>query len=206
MEIRTIENEVTNSLVIEKSKFIGYLMPCNNKKEAEEKLNELRNKHQDATHVCYAYIIIDENVNLYKSSDDGEPSQTAGAPILNVLKKNGLTNVLCAVVRYFGGIKLGAGGLTRAYTNSASNVLSDANIVTLVDAYTYKVFFTYNLIKDIEKILESNNLKIIGKDFEMEVCYKIVVFDKQIIEVLKEKLSYLNVKFIEDLQILAKKN
>lgn len=206
MEIRTIENEVTNTLVIEKSKFIGYLMPCNNRKEAEEKLNELRNKHQDATHVCYAYIIIDENVNLYKSSDDGEPSQTAGAPILNVLKKNGLTNVLCAVIRYFGGIKLGAGGLTRAYTNSASNVLSEANIVTLVDAYTYKMVFAYNLIKDIEKILESNNLKIVGKDFAMEVCYKIVVFDKQIIEVLKEKLSYLNVKFIEDLQILAKKN
>ena len=139
MEIKTILEEVVTTLVIEKSKFISYLIPVESKNEANEALEKLRKKHFDATHVCYAYIVNDE-VTLYKSSDDGEPSQTAGAPILNVLRKNELSNVLCAVVRYFGGIKLGAGGLTRAYSNSAIEAVNASTIVTLVDAYDDSFF------------------------------------------------------------------
>ena len=140
MEIKTILGEVVTTLVIEKSKFISYLIPVESKSEASEVLENLRKKHFDATHVCYAYIVNDE-VTLYKSSDDGEPSQTAGAPILNVLRKNDLSNVVCAVVRYFGGIKLGAGGLTRAYSNSAIEAVNVATLVTLVDAYQYNLSY-----------------------------------------------------------------
>ena len=123
MEIKTILEKTSDILIVEKSKFLTYFYPCDNKKQADSIIEEVSNLHPDATHVCYGYIIFDDSL-IYKSSDDGEPSQTAGAPILNVLKKNGLTNVICLVVRYFGGIKLGAGGLTRAYSNSASNCLT----------------------------------------------------------------------------------
>ena len=155
--------------------------------------------------VCYAYIVIEDGVILYKSSDDGEPSQTAGAPILNVIKRNNLTNVLCAVVRYFGGIKLGAGGLVRAYTNSAALVVNDATIVTLVDAYKYKLVFPYERIKDIDKYLEVNQVEILEKEYDMKVGYTILNYDINDIENIKNKISYLGVEFIELGKITTRK-
>ena len=144
MEIKTIANEVKDILIVEKSKFIAYLFPCDSKKQIDKIVEEMNVKYADATHVCYAYIVNDDSTILYKANDDGEPSQTAGAPILNVLKKNNLMNVLCVVVRYFGGIKLGAGGLTRTYTNSAAMVVNQASIVTLIDAYKDEFVFPYD--------------------------------------------------------------
>lgn len=195
MEIKTIFKEVTNQIVIEKSKFLAYLFPCDNKEQANEILTNLRKEHEFATHVCYAYIVFDDNVLLYKSSDDGEPSQTAGAPILNVIKRNELTNVLCAVVRYFGGIKLGAGGLVRAYSNSASLVVQDASIVTLVDAFKYELVFPYERIKDLDKYVDVNNIEIIDKAYDMEVTYTILTYDINKINEIISKIGYLGVKF-----------
>ena len=140
MEIKTTLNEIENLIVIEKSKFLGFLFPCDSKEMANEILADMRKKHEFATHVCYAYIINDDNVLLYKSSDDGEPSQTAGAPMLNVIKRNNLTNVLCVVVRYFGGIKLGAGGLVRAYSNSAVEVVNKAIVETQQIPFQVKIY------------------------------------------------------------------
>lgn len=197
MEIKTILKEVTSTIIVEKSKFIAFLFPLDSKKQIEAKLDELRSKYFDATHVCYGYIVYDNEMTLYKSSDDGEPSQTAGAPILNVLKRNNLMNVLCVVVRYFGGIKLGAGGLTRTYSNAAVAALNEASIVTLVDAYKYQVIFAYDRIKDIDKILLLNQIEIIDKIYDMEVCYEVLIYDKSIIEELEKKVSYLNVKIVE---------
>ena len=194
MEIKTILKEVTSTIVIEKSKFIAYLFPCDNKAVANEILANLRKEHEFATHVCYAYIINDDNVLLYKSSDDGEPSQTAGAPILNVIKRNDLTNVLCAVVRYFGGIKLGAGGLVRAYSNSAISVVNDAEVVSLVDAYKNELIFPYDKINFIDKYIEVNNIELIDKQYEMEVHYTILNYQEEEIEKIMNKISYLNVK------------
>lgn len=195
MEIKTILNEVENLIVIEKSKFLGYLFPCDSKEIANEILENLRNQHAEATHVCYAYIINDDNVLLYKSSDDGEPSQTAGAPILNVIKRNNLTNVLCAVVRYFGGIKLGAGGLVRAYSNSAVEVVNKSTIVTLVDAYKGKFTFPYDKINFIDKFFETNNIEIVNKEYDLEVSYTVITYNKEDVSNIMNKISYLNVKY-----------
>lgn len=205
MEIKTIFEKLNNQIVIDKSKFISYLFPCDNKEQANDILASLRKEHEFATHVCYAYIVIEDGVILYKSSDDGEPSQTAGAPILNVIKRNNLTNVLCAVVRYFGGIKLGAGGLVRAYTNSAALVVNEATIVTLVDAYKYKLVFPYERIKDIDKFLEVNQVEILEKEYDMKVGYTILNYDINDIEHIKNKISYLGVDFIELGKITTRK-
>ena len=205
MEIKTIFEKLNNQIVIDKSKFISYLFPCDNKEQANDILVSLRKEHEFATHVCYAYIVIEDGVILYKSSDDGEPSQTAGAPILNVIKRNNLTNVLCAVVRYFGGIKLGAGGLVRAYTNSAALVVNEATIVTLVDAYKYKLVFPYERIKDIDKFLEINQVEILEKEYDMKVGYTILNYDINDIEHIKNKISYLGVDFIELGKITTRK-
>ena len=107
--------------VEKKSKFIGYLLHCKNVEEVQSALDELRKEHKKATHICYAYSL--KNPFMEKTVDDGEPGGTAGRPILSVLQKKGVSDVCVFVVRYFGGIKLGAGGLVRAYTKTTSEVL-----------------------------------------------------------------------------------
>lgn len=109
--------------VEKKSKFLGFLLPCETLKEIEVALIALRAQHKSATHICYAYSL--KSPFLEKAVDDGEPSGTAGRPILSVLQKRGAANVAVFVVRYFGGVKLGAGGLVRAYTKVASLLLRD---------------------------------------------------------------------------------
>lgn len=119
-----IKDIIESELVIEKSKFITHIYPVSNLDDVTMHLNEIRKIHRDANHNCYAYII--QSGKEVKASDDGEPSKTAGVPILEVLKHHDLTDVLCVVTRYFGGIKLGAGGLIRAYSNSTSSALKSA--------------------------------------------------------------------------------
>ena len=111
-------------IVINKSRFIAYKFDLTNVEQVKIEIEKLKKEHKKANHVCYAFVYKGETVNE-KCSDDGEPSGTAGYPILNVIKKKNLTNVLVAVVRYFGGLKLGAGGLTRAYTKATAEVLKD---------------------------------------------------------------------------------
>ena len=127
--MKSIQTEITSEIIINKSRFITILTNINDIDKVKEKLEEIKKKYKDATHYCYAYIIN----NHEKCSDNGEPSGTAGMPILNVLKQNDLTNILCVVIRYFGGIKLGAGGLIRAYSTSASEALNKAIITNIVN-------------------------------------------------------------------------
>jgi len=114
----------SEEIIINKSRFIAYRYELDSLEEVKVRIEELRREHKKATHICYAYVYNRDCVSE-KCSDDGEPGGTAGYPILNVIKKKNLTNTMVAVVRYFGGIKLGAGGLTRAYTKSAASVLND---------------------------------------------------------------------------------
>lgn len=118
-----------DEFIIEKSRFIGYALPVTDEDEARAFISEIRSLHPQATHVCSAWIIGRGGLQM-RFSDDGEPSGTAGVPMLEVLKKEGLTDVVCAVVRYFGGVKLGAGGLVRAYTRGAAVALAAAHITT----------------------------------------------------------------------------
>ena len=128
--VKTIRNQTEFEIVINKSRFIGLLIPISDVEEVPLYLEEARELYPNATHYCYAYIID----QYKKASDDGEPSKTAGMPMLNVLEKNELDHVLAIVIRYFGGIKLGAGGLVRAYSQSVVETLSHADIVTKVKA------------------------------------------------------------------------
>ena len=126
-EFVTISEHDTAEIIEKKSRFIANIFHVENIEQVEEQLNKIKKQHYSARHNCYAYRIIKNDMIIEKSSDDGEPGGTAGVPILNVLEKEKLTNVLAIVVRYFGGIKLGAGGLVRAYSKSITEALSKTN-------------------------------------------------------------------------------
>lgn len=155
-----IDNKIET--IIKKSKFITLTYNIDSIENVKNKLNELNEEYKDATHVCYAYIVNNEE----KCSDNGEPSGTAGLPILNVLKKEKLNNVLCVVVRYFGGIKLGAGGLVRAYSKACKESL---NIIELKKGYLIKITFDYINENKINYLL--NNSNIIEKEFNDKISY-----------------------------------
>ena len=191
MDKKTIKSIVSNTIIIEKSKFITYLVPLNDVKEIEKLILEYKEKYLDATHVCYGYIFETNEVELSKCYDDGEPSSTAGNPILSMLKVKQLTNVICFVIRYFGGIKLGAGGLIRAYGNSALAAINQAKIVKLLKGYQYIISFSYNNIKLMNKYLEDIKARIEAKEYKLQVEYKIILLEKDDIVNLRKYFANL---------------
>ena len=142
-----------SELVIQKSRFIGRCFPVENEAAAAARLEEIKKRHYDARHNCYAMRF---HGGAARSSDDGEPSGTAGAPILNVLTKNGLVNVLCVVTRYFGGVLLGAGGLVRAYTAAAAQAVEAAGVLDARPATLYRLTVPYPLWQRTETILRAS--------------------------------------------------
>jgi len=153
-----IQEEIENKIIIQKSEFITHLYRVTNTDEVDIILSDLRKKYYDATHNCYAYIIGD-NQDIQKSSDDGEPAKTAGFPMLDVLKKRQMTNILAVVTRYFGGILLGAGGLVRAYSSSVSEALDKCILYTPVDVVEFMIttsYAGYNTILNIKDITITN--------------------------------------------------
>ncbi|MCR5786819.1 MAG: YigZ family protein [Acholeplasmatales bacterium] len=158
----SIKEEYENEIEILKSRFICHLYPVKNIIEVNNILSKVRKKYNDATHNCYAYVIGDMK-QLQKCSDDGEPQKTAGAPMLNALLMNDLTNVLAVVTRYFGGTLLGAGGLTRAYSNSVVECINKANLyeLCLMTRFVISIDYTqYSLLED-----ELRNHDIINEVF-----------------------------------------
>lgn len=153
-----------NTIIIKNSKFICLLYYINDDKMIDKHLQKAHEEYKDATHYCYAYILN----NKVKCSDDGEPSGTAGIPMLQVLKKNDLNNVLCIVIRYFGGIKLGAGGLVRAYTKSVVKCLENS-IINLDSGYNITITFDYSILKKIDYILK--DIENISKKFDTNITY-----------------------------------
>ena len=128
----TIKENVIAEITEKKSKFIANLIKVENKQDAEEKINKIKKTYHDARHNCVAYRIIEENKIIEKSSDDGEPSGTAGGPMLNILQKNNLCNILVIVTRYFGGILLGTGGLVRAYSETTKKAIENAQKIEMI--------------------------------------------------------------------------
>ena len=161
----TIKNEIENEIIIKNSKFITVLIPINDTKKINEIIDTLKIKYPKATHYCYAYVTKDHQ----KSSDDKEPSSTAGLPMLNVLLKNNIINVLAVTIRYFGGIKLGAGGLVRAYSKSVSNALEKSSIIELDNAITIEIKTSYESQKQLDYLLKNSN--ILSKEFKEEITY-----------------------------------
>ena len=187
--MKSIQKEITNEIIINKSKFITILTNINDIDKIKEELENIKKTYKDATHYCFAYIIN----NHEKYSDNGEPSGTAGMPILNVLKQNNLTNILCIVIRYFGGIKLGAGGLIRAYSTSASEALNKANIVNLIKGYKIIIEFSYDNIKQIDYLLKNIQIK---KDYSNNITYTFKIKEEKLNKIENElsKLSKIKLK------------
>lgn len=186
----TIENNVTNEYIINKSRFITKIYKVNDINEVNNYLNIAKNEYKDATHICYAYVINDN----FKCFDDGEPSKTAGIPILNVLVKNNLNYILCIVIRYFGGIKLGSGGLIRAYKNSCSSALEKCLIKEIKYGKLVKIVFNYDNLKNVDYLLK--DVKIIDKYYNNDITY-IFEIDDDLLNVLYDKLSNYNIDIIK---------
>lgn len=155
--MKTIKEQWQNEIVINKSRFITYLFPVTSVEEANSFLAMIRKRHYDATHNCYAYIIGD-NQGIQKASDDGEPQKTAGFPMLDVLKKQELTNILAITTRYFGGILLGAGGLVRAYSSSVSEALSKASLYEYKDYQKISITMSYSLYNSLDNYFKDINI------------------------------------------------
>lgn len=162
----SIRNNIVNEIVIKKSRFITFLYRVDNEKDVKLFLDNLNKEYKDATHICYAYIVD----NIKRFNDDGEPSKTAGMPILNVLENNNLDHILCCVVRYFGGIKLGANGLVRAYSNSCCEIINKCDLVNLSLGKEVEITFLYDKTKIIDNILRDSI--VIDKKYDSNVYYR----------------------------------
>ena len=177
-ELKTIENKVTAEVEEKRSRFIANIFYIESAIEAENIIKQTKKKYYDARHNCYAYIVKEEQM-IKKSSDDGEPSGTAGSPILNVIEKNGLCNVLVIVTRYFGGILLGTGGLVRAYTESTIKAIEKANIVLQEEGYEIEITTTYSDIEKIKYYCNKNQIKISNIEYEENVKCTIEISEKE---------------------------
>lgn len=165
-----IKQETINEIIIEKSRFITYLNRAESEIDAKNYIAYIKKLHPDATHHCSAFIY-GKNDEYQRSSDDGEPSGTAGVPMLECLRKNNMQDIVAVVVRYFGGIKLGAGGLIRAYSKSVSSALIEAQLVEVRDMQEYICEFSYDLIGQLDYYFAKNQIQVIDKSYEEKVTY-----------------------------------
>ena len=189
MEIyHTIYKGGNGEIVEKKSRFIAEVHPVTSEEEAMEILEQTRKQYWDARHHCWAYII-GRNPAAERMSDDGEPAGTAGKPILEVIRGRELTNVLVIVTRYFGGIKLGAGGLTRAYSQAVADALKEANIVEkhLIDVYD--VSLDYSFTKKFEHLLKVNDIDCINKEYDEQVTYRLYIDDLSFFDTIQDLTS-----------------
>ncbi|HBG4972237.1 TPA: YigZ family protein [Clostridioides difficile] len=183
---RTLHEFGTDEITIEKSVFIGYAKPIKSEEEALEFINEIKKKHKDATHNVWAYTV-GKNMNIQRYSDDGEPQGTAGIPTLEVIKKEDLRDVAVVVTRYFGGTKLGTGGLVRAYTKGAKLGLEAGKIIYKVMYQEVKVKIDYTQLGKVQN--ELMNLGYFIKDTVYEDNVEIVVYSRlEDVEKLSEKM------------------
>ncbi len=178
----TISENIKNEIIISKSKFICVYKKIYNEDDIYTYLDSIKHEYKYATHYCYSYIIN----NIKRFSDDGEPSGTAGLPILNVLENNNLNYVLCIVIRYFGGIKLGAGGLVRAYSKSASECIKITKIKKIVSGKTVTIVFNYEKIKLIDNTLKDVQIK--DKTYDQNIKYSFDINNEKLAKI-KEILN-----------------
>lgn len=175
ISLNYINDSYENEIIIEKSKFITTIYPVSSIDDVNQILSSTRKKYYDATHNCYAYIL--NEGKILNSSDDGEPAKTAGFPILDVLVKNNLDNALCIVTRYFGGILLGAGGLTRAYSSSAAQVIKKAKIYEKLNLNKLIITIDYASYNTIKQKLDC---VIIDESFSSSITMTIAIKDENL--------------------------
>lgn len=200
--IKSIAKTVENEIIINKSRFIGILVHVTTVEEAKEYLELYKEIYPNATHYCYAYQIGE----AVKASDDGEPSKTAGMPMLNVIQKQGLDQILAIVIRYFGGIKLGAGGLVRAYSQAVSEAVLKAEIECFELCSLYELTFDYTYIKLVDYYIKTMNILTIDKTYDIKVKYTCFVDNESFFTQLQEATSnQLEKKYLRD-EYIVKEN
>ncbi len=196
----SIEKNIQTEITVKKSKFICNLIKVETQEEAENIINQIKKKYHDARHNCVAYRILENEKIIEKSSDDGEPSGTAGGPMLNILQKNNLCNILVIVTRYFGGILLGTGGLVRAYSDVTIEAIENSEKIEKCFGQELEVELEYNNLENFKYYCKIN--KIFIKDFiysDTIIC-KIEVEDEikqRVIEDFEtKKVNLINLKFL----------
>ncbi len=183
---KTVKDFAEAAFVERKSEFIGYLKHVNTEEEAVSFIGEIRCRHRKATHNVYAYILREGNASRY--SDDGEPQGTAGVPVLETLKKEGLTDICCVVTRYFGGILLGGGGLVRAYSHSAKIAVDASEIMEMNRCFPVEISSDYNLYGKINYVLPEFEVKTLDTEFTENVKIKLIV-KEELLSVLLKKIA-----------------
>ena len=195
----TVKENIQTEFIEKKSKFIANLFYINSVKEAEEIINKTKKKYFDARHNCFAYRVMEDRI-VEKSSDDGEPSGTAGAPMLNILQKNNLVNVLVIVTRYFGGILLGTGGLVRAYSNSLLQAIEISEKVEKCYGYELNVFLNYNEFENFKYYCKNKEIYIVETQYLENIVCKIEIEDSEIKQLKEDfKTKKINIKDIKEL-------
>lgn len=185
-----IKNEGLNKITINKSDFICIIKPIHNLFEIKMAINEAKKTYNGATHYCYAYIL----GNNEKYNDDGEPSGTAGNPILNVIKNKNLNNIIVIVIRYFGGIKLGAGGLVRAYTKAVTECLKTVELKVPIEYINIDIYISYENANDLYKYINDEYIK--SKEFNEKIKFELLV-PTNIYEKIKSNLKLISLDIIE---------
>jgi uncharacterized YigZ family protein len=170
-----VKNPASVEIILKKSRFIGALIPCDTEQDVPRHLKGFADVHPHASHIVYAYRMKTANSIIYRFHDAGEPTGTAGKPIFQHLEGKELINVLLVVVRYFGGVKLGAGGLTRAYSNTASQVIAAAELCPYIDWVTVPLTLDYKQIQPLEYLLKKLDGRIVAQDFAGQVKVQVQV-------------------------------
>ena len=186
-EYKTVEKESSDFFIEKKSKFIGYAKPVKTQEEAVEFISEIKSKHWDATHNVYAYVLRENNIQRY--SDDGEPSGTAGVPVLDVMLKESLVDVCVVATRYFGGTLLGAGGLVRAYSHTSKIALEAAGIITMAQCSVMSAEVDYSFYDRLNILLSDFSAVILDTSFSDKVCVDFSVKENTV--------DFLNAKLID---------
>lgn len=179
------------------SKFIAYAFPVSTEEKIKEHLAELRKLHPSARHHCYAYRL-GADKQAYRANDDGEPSNTAGKPILGQIQSKDLTNVLIVVVRYFGGTLLGVSGLINAYKLAAADAIQQATIIEKTVNEKYQLHFDYLQMNDVMKIIKDENLQILHQNFELnaELSFSVRKSNSSKVYDMFSKIANLEIKFV----------
>lgn len=202
--LKTIKENVSAEIVEKKSKFIADLIYVQSVEEVEEHISRIRKKYFDAKHHCFAYSIMTNEGIINRASDDGEPSGTAGMPMLNIINKNELINVLVVVTRYFGGILLGTGGLVRAYSESTIKAINSAEFVIEERGYEIEIEINYNDFEKLSYYCKKNNINIINSEYVEKIICTLELNNEEK-EKLLNNIEELNFK-IEKYKIVKEKN
>ena len=199
---KSIKENASAEVVEKKSKFIANVFYVESREEAEKIIKKVNKQYHDARHNCYAYSIITSDGVIEKASDDGEPSGTAGAPMLTILSKNNLANVLVIVTRYFGGILLGTGGLVKAYSESCSLVIEKAEIVEKYIAQVYKIEIGYSDVDKFKYFAKNKDIIILNEEYLENVILEIGIKEKNVLENLTQKdINVRNIQFLKEMYV-----